>query len=91
MKQLDISEKRELRTMVEEMLVAEQPQVLQIDHHDVAVLVPLRGTKVRHRVRCTSADDPLWNIVGLAQGDVPGMVAEDVDMYLADTYALDEE
>ncbi len=34
----------------------------------------------------TSADDPLWNIVGLAESRGPGDVAEHVDDYLAEAY-----
>lgn len=40
---------------------------------------PVRGTP-------TSADDPLWNIVGIAESEGRGDVAEHVDNYLAEAY-----
>jgi hypothetical protein len=71
---------------VDEVLAANQPRLLQVDRKNVAVLVPSTAKGMRNRGRRTSTDDPLWNIVGLAQSKAPGDIAENVDAYLAETY-----
>ncbi len=87
LKPLDISHVPELRRLVEEVRAAERARVLQVNHQDVAILVPAprRGTKQR-RGKATNADDPLWNIVGLARSDGPGDVSEHIDASLAQAY-----
>jgi len=82
---LDISHVPELRRLVEEVRAADRVRVLQVDHEDVALLVPARGAK-RARGTVTDAADPLWRIVGLAHSEGPGDVAEQVDKYLAEAY-----
>ena len=91
LKPLDISHLSELRHLVEEVRAADQARVLQVNHQDVAILVPAssRATKSR-RGKATSADDALWNIVGLAHSDGPGDVSEHIDTYLAQAYAPKE-
>jgi len=91
LKPLDVSHLSELRHLIEEVQAADQARVLQVNHQDVAILVPAsrRGTK-RRRGKATSADDPLWNIVGLARSEGPGDVSEHIDAYLAPAYAPKE-
>jgi hypothetical protein len=82
---LDISNRAELRQLAEEVQAADAARPLQIDQQTVAILVPVAHRTPR-RGRPTSAADPLWNIIGLAQSESPGDVAENVDAYLADAY-----
>jgi hypothetical protein len=82
---LDISDRAELRQLVEEVQAADAARPLQVDQQTVAILVPVAHRTPR-RGRPTSAADPLWNIVGLAKSEGPGDVAENVDIYLAEAY-----
>jgi excisionase family DNA binding protein len=43
------------------------------------------------RGRPTSAEDPIWNIVGIARSGGPGDVAENKYKYLAEAYAAEFE
>jgi hypothetical protein len=88
LKPLDITSVPEVRRLVDEVLAADQPRLLQIDRRNVAVLAPSPAKRTRRRGRPTSADDPLWNIVGLAQSDGPGDVSENVDAYLVQAYRI---
>ena len=88
---IDISNSPELLRIVEEMRTSNEPLVFRRGNEDVAILrLVKRATKRRVlRGRPTSADDPLWNIVGMAAGPDDG--ATDVSTnklkYLADAYA----
>ncbi len=84
LRSIDISHSAEVRHLVAEVQAADQARALQVDHRTVAVLTPaVRSRRTSRRSKATSASDPLWDIVGLATGNGPGDVAENVDAYLA--------
>jgi hypothetical protein len=86
LKPLDISHLPEVLRLVEELQAAGRSRRLQVNHEDVAVLVP--AVRIgRSRGKPTDTTDPLWNIVGLVRSNGPGDVAENVDAYLAEAYA----
>lgn len=72
--------------------VKQQNQPVLVEREGEAYLVkkqqPQRAARRRHQ--STSVDDPLWNIIRLADGlDLPAGppdVSEHVDAYLADAY-----
>ena len=87
LKPLDVSNLPEVRRLVEEVRAADRPRVLRVDHQDVAIFVPAANKRKRsRRGRPTSADDPLWNTIGIADSKGPGDVSEHVDAYLAEAY-----
>ena len=88
LKRIDISRYPELLKLVEQARSANEPVMLHGDKEDVAILRPLkRPAKQRiPRGRPTSADDPLWKIIGMARSEGPGDVSENVDKYLAEAY-----
>ena len=92
---IDISNSPELLRIVEEMRASNEPRVFQCGTEDVAILRPVKRA-AKHRVlrgRPTTADDPLWNIVGIAAGPDDGVtdVSANKLTYLADAYAATHE
>lgn len=82
---LDVTDIPEILRIAEAVQKSNEPRVLRRDSEDIALLIPLRQVdKKRFRGRSTSADDPLWSIVGMAHSDGPGDVSENVDKYLAE-------
>ena len=78
-----------LDCLVEEVRTSGKPRRVQRDHEDVAWLVPIAPSH-RRRTRAISADDPLWDIIGMVTAyDGPADVSERVDRYLADAHAGD--
>jgi hypothetical protein len=66
-------------------------RVIRIGNEEVALLSPVASQRpARRRARTTSADDPLWNIIGIADADPPKDGATDVSsnkhQYLAEAY-----
>ena len=86
---IDISTIPELAQLADEVRRTRRRRRLQQDQEDVAMLVPAVPAK-RPRSRPTSANDPLWSIIGIVTDDGPGDVALNVDKYLADAYARTE-
>jgi hypothetical protein len=90
---LEIGDMPEVIRIAEEVHATGRPRVLRRDHEEVAVVMP--PTPVRHRRRLagkpTSADDPLWAIVGIAHSGGPGDVSENKYKYLAEAYTPREE
>ncbi|HLZ10586.1 MAG TPA: hypothetical protein VKT80_18515 [Chloroflexota bacterium] len=91
LKPIDISNSPEILRIVEEMRASNEPRVFRRDNEDVAILRPVKRAARRRvlRGRPTSADDPLWNIVGMAAGPDDGVtdVSTNKLKYLADAYA----
>lgn len=93
---IDISNQPELMRLVEEVSASGKPRRLRRHDEDVAQLVPIEpGPRTqraaRSRGKATSADDPLWTIVGLAHGKGPTDVSENKYHYLAAAYDLKHE
>ena len=84
---IDITDIPELIRIAEEVRVTKEPRLLRRDGEDLAVITPVRPmARKTPRGRPTSADDPIWNIVGMARSKGPGDVSENVDKYLAEAY-----
>ena len=83
---IDIHSNPDLPTLVETVRRTKQALPLTADGKDVAVLMPARPARRPRKGQPTTADDPIWDIVGMVQSDGPGDVAEQHDQYLADAY-----
>jgi hypothetical protein len=87
-KRIDISSIPELLSIAHEVQRTNEPRILREDSEDVAVLTPIKPVaKRRIKGKPTSADDPLWDIVGIGQSEEARDVAANKDNYLADAYA----
>jgi len=87
-KRIDISSMPELLRIAHEVQRTNEPRILKQDSEDVAVLTPIKpGAKRGSRGKPTSADDPLWDIVGIGQAEEARDVAANKYKYLADAYA----
>jgi hypothetical protein len=85
-KRIDISRMPELLSIAQEVRSTNEPRILQQDSEDVAMLTPI--TPVAKRIvrgKPTSADDPLWKLIGIGhsgKGDISG----NKHKYLAEAY-----
>ncbi len=88
-KYIDISNRPELLSLVEEVRESNQPWILHQDDEDVASLRSVkRLTKQRAPSgRTTSAEDPLWKLVGTGASQGTGNVSTHKHTYLANAYA----
>ena len=85
-KRIDISRIPELLTLAQEVRSTNEPAVLQQDREDVAMLTPITPVaKRRARGKPTSADDPLWKLIGIGHSG-KGDVSENTHKYLAEAY-----
>jgi hypothetical protein len=86
---IDISAMPDLLRIAEEVRDTNQPRLLRRAGEDVAMVTPVKRRSTRARGKPTSADDPLWNIVGIADGPDDGVtdVSENKHRYLAEAYA----
>ena len=86
LKRIDIGSIPELLKLAQEVRTTNEPAVLQQESEDVALLSPIKPvTKRRARGKPTSADDPLWNLVGIGHSG-RGDISENKHTYLADAY-----
>jgi len=84
---IDISNSPDLLRIAEQVRDTKQPRLLRKNGEDLALITPLRPASARRvKGRPTSADDPLWNIVGLASTPEPTDASKKHE-YLADAYA----
>src|SRR4051794_11303692 len=83
----DITDTPDVLRLAEEVARSGIPRVLRKGERDVAELRPVSPTRSRRRGRPTSAHDPLWKIVGIADAaapdDLPTDISANVDTYLA--------
>lgn len=89
MKHIDISNSPELLRIVEEARTSREPRVLRQDDEDVAILRPVKrlARKRIPRGRPTTAEDPLWRLVGIGESEGSGDVSTNKHTYLGDAYA----
>lgn len=97
LERIDISDVPELLRLAEEVKTSGTPRLLTSGDEAVAVLTPVKPPKPpakrrKRRDRRTGPDDPLWNIIGIANSagspDDPRDVSENKYKYLADAYDL---
>jgi hypothetical protein len=85
-KRIDISRMPELLTLVQEVRSTNEPAVLQQEREDLAILTPVTPVaKRRIRGTPTSADDPLWKLIGIGHSGT-GDISENKHKYLAEAY-----
>lgn len=87
LKNIDVSDVPELLRIAEEVKRSGEPCVLKRDSEELAVLSPVTRLGSVRRGRRTSANDPLWNIVGIGRSEGPTDVARNKHKYLAEAYA----
>ncbi|MCL4545886.1 MAG: hypothetical protein M1118_15070 [Chloroflexi bacterium] len=87
LKHIDISNRPELLQILQE--AADKPVVFAQENKIVAVLRPVKhSTKKRiPQGRPTSADDPLWKLIGVGASEGSGDVSENKYKHLAEAYA----
>ena len=87
LKAIDVSQIPDLLRIAQDVRDTKQPLVLKRNAEELALITPLKPAPKRlPKGRSTSADDPLWNIVGMADSKGPGDISEKVDEYLAETH-----
>ena len=85
---IDVESVHGLAEIVEVVRRTNESYVLRQDSEDVAILRPVRRS-ARKRTRKgqpTSADDPIWKLVGMADSGGPGDVSENKYKYLAEAH-----
>jgi hypothetical protein len=88
---IDISSIPELLKLVQEVRQTNEPSILREESEDVAMLTPLKPvTKRSVRGKPTTADDPLWKLVGIGHSG-KGDVSENKHKYLAEAYLPHEQ
>lgn|SRR5487761_1302395 len=74
--------------LVEEVRATNKPAIIRADGEDIAEVRPATRRRARiPRGKAITADDSLWNIIGIAKDERATDVSENVDKYLADAYA----
>jgi hypothetical protein len=83
---IDISSIPELLKLVREVRQTNEPSILREESEDVAMLTPLKPVVKRSvRGKPTTADDPLWKLVGIGHSG-KGDISANKHKYLADAY-----
>lgn len=83
---VDLDAGPNLVDLVDEVAATRKACRLQRHVFAVALLSPARTRRRIRKGRPTSADDPIWKIIGMGSSDGPGDVSENVDRYLAEAY-----
>jgi len=84
LKRIDISTIPELLKLAQEVRTTNEPAVLQQESEDVALLTPIKPVSKRSvRGQPTTADDPLWQLVGIGHSG-RGDISANKHQYLAD-------
>jgi hypothetical protein len=85
-KRIDISRMPELLTLAQEVQNTNEPRILQQEREDLAMLTPIKPVAKRSlRGKPTTADDPLWKLVGIGHSG-KGDISENKHKYLAEAY-----
>jgi hypothetical protein len=83
-KRIDISRIPELLSIAQEVRATNEPRILQQENEDVAMLTPITSVAKRSvRGNPTSADDPLWKLIGIGHSG-KGDISENTHQYLAE-------
>jgi hypothetical protein len=85
-KRIDISSIPELLSMAQEVRSTNESRILKQESEDLAMLTPITPVAKRSvRGKPTSADDPLWKLIGIGHSG-KGDISENKHQYLADAY-----
>jgi hypothetical protein len=86
LKRIDISRIPELLSIAQEVQSTNESRILKQESEDLAMLTPIKPVAKRSlRGKPTSADDPLWKLVGIGHSG-KGDISENTHQYLADAY-----
>lgn len=78
----------ELLSIAQNVRETGEPCVLTRDGEEIAILSPVPEAPRRQRkTGVVTRNDPLWNIVGMANSEGPGDVSRNKHKYLAEAYA----
>jgi len=80
---IDISHDPTLLAFAREIKRSGVPRLLRADGEELVRVSPIRASTRSRKGKHTTADDPIWNIVGMANSGEPSDVSEHVDEYLA--------
>jgi len=90
-KRIDITRIPELLSIAQEVRRTNESRILKQESEDLAMLTPIKPVAKRSvRGKPTSADDPLWKLIGIGhsgKGDISG----NKHKYLADAYLHHKE
>lgn len=84
---IDVTDAPDLAALVERVRTTGESLCLVRGDEELAVLQPAKKPRRRSlRGKPTSADDPIWNIVGMGHSGGPGDVSRTKGKYLAEAY-----
>ena len=82
---LDVSQNPALLAFAREVKRSGMPRLLRADGEALVRVSPIRAAARSRKGERTSADDPIWNIVGMGRSEGgPSDVSEHVDEFLAE-------
>ena len=85
-KRVDLRSIPELLSMAQEVRRTNESRILKQESEDLAMLTPIKPVAKRSvRGKPTSADDPLWKLIGIGHSG-KGDISENKHKYLADAY-----
>jgi hypothetical protein len=83
-KRIDISRIPELLSIAQEVRSTNESRILQQEREDLAMLTPITPVAKRSvRGKPTSADDPLWKLIGIGHSG-KGDISANTHQYLAE-------
>ncbi|MHB8574827.1 MAG: hypothetical protein ACYDCQ_05790 [Dehalococcoidia bacterium] len=87
--EIDITNEPELARVADAVDRTRRPHVLKRGDETIAVVrpAPKRGRASRRRAKPFTMNDPLWEIMGIADDAGPSDVSANKDRYLAEAYA----
>lgn len=88
MKSVEIGDVPELVALAEEVRRTNEPRILRRQDEDIAMLTPVAPKRAKRipRGKPFTADDPLWNVVGIGSSAEPTNIARYKHEYIADAY-----
>ena len=85
-KRIDISSIPELLSIAQEVRRTNESRILKQESEDLAMLTPIKPVAKRSvRGQPTSADDPLWKLIGIGHSG-KGDISANKHQYLAEAY-----
>jgi hypothetical protein len=85
-KRIDISSIPELLSIAQEVRRTNESRILKQESEDLVMLTPIKPVAKRSvRGKPTSADDPLWKLIGIGHSG-KGDISANKHQYLADAY-----
>lgn len=79
---MDVSGNPELLSFAQEVKRSGRSRVLRTAGEELARVVPIAARSRARRTRRTSADDPIWDIIGMGRSGQPDNVSERIDDFL---------